>query len=63
MISDKKALACAETLVEFCKEQAGCQNCIFHQSGGDHWNCQIEAYDLRDTLDNIKGKKRNHGYL
>ena len=63
MISDKKALACAEILVEFCKEQAGCQNCIFRQFGADHWNCQIEAYDLRDTLDNIKGKKNNHGYL
>ena len=46
MISNKKALACAETLVEFCKEQAGCQNCIFRQFGADHWNCQIEAYDL-----------------
>lgn len=63
MISSKKALSCAETLVEFCKEQAGCQNCIFRQFGADRWICQIEAYDLRDTLENIERKKRNHGYL
>ncbi len=50
-------------LVEFCKEQASCQNCIFHQFGADHWNCQIEAYDLRETLANINGKKKNYGYL
>lgn len=50
-------------LVEFCKEQAGCQNCIFRQFGADHWNCQIEAYDLRETLANINGKKKIYGYL
>lgn len=62
-ISAKKAVSCVETLVKFCEEQAGCQNCIFRQFGSDHWNCQIEAYDLRDTLDNIQAKKKNHGYI
>lgn len=63
MVSNQKALSCAETLVAFCKEQAGCQNCIFRQYGTDRWSCQIEVYDLRDTLDNIKRKKSNRGYL
>lgn len=63
MISSKKAVAAAETLVEFCKEQPGCQNCIFRQFGADRWNCQIDAYDLRETLGNIQAKKRNRGYL
>lgn len=63
MITSKKAVAAAETLVEFCKEQLGCQNCIFRQFGAGHWNCQIDAYDLRDTLSNIQAKKRNRGYL
>ena len=63
MISARKAVSCAETLVQFCKEQPECQNCIFRKFGADHWNCQIEAYDLRDVLANIAAKKRNRGYL
>lgn len=62
-ISEKKAVESAKVLVEFCKEQLGCQNCIFRQFGADRWSCQIEAYDLSDTIDNIAAKKRNHGYL
>lgn len=62
-ITSKKATEAAKVLVEFCKEQAGCQNCIFRQFGADHWNCQIEAYDLRETLANINWKKKNYGYL
>lgn len=62
-ISNKKAVDAAKVLVEFCKEQVGCQNCIFRQFWADGWNCQIEAYDLRDTIDNINAKKINHGYL
>ena len=57
-ISNKKAIESAKVLVEFCKEQPGCQNCIFHKFGADHWKCQIEAYDLRDTIDNITAKKK-----
>lgn len=30
-ISNKKAVESAKVLVEFCKEQPGCQNCIFHK--------------------------------
>lgn len=33
MITDKKALNCAETLAQFCKEQNGCQNCLFRKFG------------------------------
>ena len=63
MISNKVALNCAETIAQFCKEQKGCQNCIFRQHGADHWNCHIDAFDLREVLDNIEAKKKNHGYL
>ena len=55
MISGKKALTCAETLVKFCKEQPGCQNCIFRKFGADRWGCDIAAYDLREVLANIEG--------
>lgn len=63
MVSNKKALECAEVIVQFCKEQRGCQNCIFRQFGSDHWNCYIDAFDIREVLDNIEAKKKNHGYL
>lgn len=67
MISGKKAIECAETLVQFCTEQGGCQNCIFRKFGCDTWNCRINAIDLKYELDEIKAqaetKKRNHGYL
>ena len=63
MVNNKKALESAKTIVEFCKEQNGCQNCIFRQFGADSWNCHIKAFDLRDVLENIERKKRNHGYL
>lgn len=63
MISSRVALNCAETIAQFCKEQKGCQNCIFRQFGADHWNCHINAFDLREVLDNIEAKKKNHGYL
>ena len=67
MITDKKALDCAKTLVVFCQEQGGCQNCIFHVNKCDHWDCRIGAIDLKYSLDeiesNITAKKKNHGYL
>lgn len=62
-ISNNKALDAAKTIVEFCKEQKSCQNCIFRLYGADHWKCHIEAFDLQDVLSNIKAKKKNHGYL
>lgn len=62
-ISNKKALEAAEVISEFCKEQRGCQNCIFRLYGADHWKCHIEAFDLQDVLRNIEAKRKNHGYL
>lgn len=58
MISNKKALESAKTIVEYCHEQGGCQNCIFRKFGCDHWNCHIEAFDLQDVLSNIEAKKK-----
>jgi nuclear transport factor 2 (NTF2) superfamily protein len=63
MISNKKAFESAQIVVEYCKEQQGCQNCIFRKHGADHWNCHIEAFDLRDVLSNIEAKKKKHGYI
>lgn len=63
MISNKKAVEAAQTIVDFCKQQKLCQNCIFRIFGADHWKCHIEAFDLRDVLTNINAKKKNHGYL
>lgn len=63
MVSNKKALECAEVIAQFCKEQRGCQNCIFRQFGADRWNCHIDAFDIREVLDNIEAKRKNHGYL
>lgn len=62
-ISNKKAVEAAKTLIDFCKEQRGCQNCIFRKFGADHWECNIETFDLRDVLWNIEAKKKNHGYI
>lgn len=63
MISNKKALEAAKVIVDFCNEQRGCQNCIFHIFGCDHWKCQMYAFELQDVLRNIEAKKKNHGYL
>lgn len=63
MISNKKALESAKVTSEYCKQQRGCQNCIFRQHGADHWKCHIEAFDLQDVLSNIEVKKKNYGYI
>lgn len=63
MISSKKALDAAQTIVDYCKEQKSCQNCIFRLFGAESWKCHIEAFDLSDVLGNIAAKKKNHGYL
>ena len=62
-ISNKKAIEAAKTIIDFCKEQKGCQNCIFRKHGADHWECNIEAFDLREVFWNIEVKKKNHGYI
>lgn len=69
MITEKKALECAKTLMAFCQEQQGCQNCIFRKYGCDSWKCHINAfpfdlkYSVGEVEGNIEAKKRNHGYL
>ena len=63
MISTKKAVESAEVIAEFCKEQRGCQNCIFRKHKPDHWDCYISAFYLQDVLGNIAAKKKNHGYI
>ncbi len=62
-ISNKKVLESAKVIVEFCEQQKSCQNCIFRKFGADHWNCHIEAFDLRDVLGNIEAKKKHGGYI
>ena len=62
-ISSKEALNAAKVIVDFCKEQRGCQNCIFRQFDCDSWKCHIEAFDLQDVLNNIETKKKNHGWI
>lgn len=62
-ISNKKALEAAKVIADFCKEQCGCQNCIFRLYGCENWHCAIGAFDLQDVLRNIGAKKKNHGYL
>ena len=63
MISNKKALECAQVIADFCKQQRGCQNCIFREHGVDSWKCHMDAFDLQDVLSNIETKKKNGGYL
>lgn len=65
-MTGKKALDCAEALKQFCKEQDGCQNCIFRKFGPDHWYCHIGEpawWFLEDVPSCIERKKQNHGYL
>ena len=66
MISNKKAFEAAKIVAEYCKEQSGCQNCIFRLNKCDHWECQInrpEYLDEREVWGNIEAKKKNHGFI
>ena len=63
MISVKKVVESAQVVSDFCKEQRACQNCIFRKHASDHWECQMDAFDLGDVLSNIAAKKKNNGYL
>lgn len=63
MISHKKAVEAAQTIVEYCKQQGGCQNCIFRENACDHWECNIQAFDLQDVLRNIEANKKNGGFI
>lgn len=63
MISNKKVLEATQIIVDYCKQQNGCQNCIFREHGADAWKCHIDAFDMQDVLWNIEAKKKNRGYL
>ncbi len=63
MISNNKALESAKVIAEFCKQQNGCQNCIFRKHGADHWKCHIEALDIQDVLSNIEAKRKKGGFI
>jgi hypothetical protein len=66
MISNKKAVEAAKVIAEYCKQQRGCQNCIFRLNKCDHWECQMkipEYLDEREVLGNIEAKKKNHGFI
>lgn len=63
MVSQKQAVQAAQTIIDFCRQQRGCQNCIFRLFGAEHWKCHIEAFDLRDVLSNMAAKKKNHGRI
>ena len=66
MMTDKKVVTCAETIVAFCKEQGNCQNCVFRKFGADRWYCHIGEpawWELEEVASNAEAKKRNHGYL
>lgn len=62
-ISDKKAIEAAETIVEYCKEQGHCQNCIFRLFGCENWHCAIGAFEIQGVLNNREVKKKHHGYI
>lgn len=68
MISDKKALDCIQTLIDFCDEQMYCENCIFREMGGDHWNCLIDVrHDMQFVLNDATGhyyaKRKRGGWI
>ena len=63
MVTEKKAIEAATVVAQFCREQHGCQNCIFRKHGGDYWKCQISAFDLQDIIDNKQAKKNKWGYI
>lgn len=58
-----KVLNAAKEIIEFCKQQPGCQNCIFRKFGADGWNCHIYAFNIQEVLSNVEAKKKNNGYL
>lgn len=62
-MTNKKVLDAVQTIIDFCEEQNGCQNCIFRKFGADHWNCHIDAFDLAEVKRQIEAKKKNRGYL
>lgn len=62
-MTTKKVLESAKVVVDYCKEQTSCQNCIFRLHGAENWHCAIGAFELRDVLSNIEAKKKHGGYI
>lgn len=64
-ITDKKALDCAKTLITYCKEQGGCENCILRLHGGDRWECEmcVMYADLQSIEGNYTAKRKHHGFI
>ena len=66
-MTDAKAIECAEALIQFCKEQEECLNCVFHSK--KRWWCYINGYTLQNEYsssevnENYAAKKKNHGYI
>lgn len=66
MISNKKAFEAAKVVSEYCKQQRGCQNCVFRLNKCDHWECQMkipEYLDEKEVFGNIEAKKKNRGFI
>ena len=68
MINDKKALDCIQTLINFCEEQKMCENCIFREHSGDHWNCLLDVrhsmqFVLNDALGAYSAKRSTGGWV
>ena len=67
-MTDPKAIQCVRSLIDFCKEQTGCQNCIFRKYGGDHWGCNISSIVknpdiISDAMDCRFGKRLHNGWI
>lgn len=63
MVTTKKLLEAIGTIAQFCNERDSCQNCILRKHAPDHWDCHIDAFDLRDVKGNLEAKKKHHGYI
>jgi len=62
-VSAQTAIECAKAIVDYCKSQNECQNCVFRKYGSEHWCCNIDIFDLREVVANAEAKKKNHGYI
>ena len=62
-MTQNKALESAKNIVDYCKEQSSCQNCIFRKYGAESFDCNIKAFDVQEVLSNIQAKKKNNGWI
>lgn len=47
-MDDREALECMKKLLEFCRHQRICRECIFHLREPGCWTCQLKRLDLFD---------------